>query len=164
MEIKNRKELKRNILSDLIFRDIKNSIDSGDYNYIEDGLIKNNIDISILKDLRSEIFNIEKRITEIKIDKHLSDYFTEDFCIKNKVLPLEKNVLGILDPEQKDVLRSCQEVSIKFNFFSKLIELVFLMKQFAVISVTQSFVNAHFISSVAASVAYPFFLSCFIIP
>ena len=107
--------LKRNILSDLIFRDIKNSIDSGDYNYIEDGLVKNNIDISILKDLRSEIFNIEKRITEIKIDKHLSDYFTEDFCIKNKVLPLEKNVLGILDPEQKDVLRSCQEVSIKFN-------------------------------------------------
>ena len=103
--------LKRGIINKLIFRDISNSLDIGEYVYVEDALAKHGIDITNLKDIRSEIFSIEKYQGDVEIDKDLANYFSEDICRANKILPLSKSIIGILNPEQEKILKTIEDIA-----------------------------------------------------
>ena len=117
--------LKRGVISDLIFRDINNSMNSGEYNYIEDALAKYGVQDDIIKNVRSEIFSIEKlgQDKDFAIDKNLANYITEDFCREHKAIPIEHSIVGVLDPERDDVLKMIHDIAIKssLNYNLKLI-------------------------------------------
>ncbi len=105
--------LKRNIISDLILRDISNSISIADYNTIDEGLTINKIDNKILKNIRSELFGISPFAGEIIIDRELLKVFGQEICREYMIIPLKSGIIGILDPENKSVLKSIQDISFK---------------------------------------------------
>lgn len=96
--------LKRGIINDLIYRDVNQQISSGSISNIEDPLSKY-IDTNIIKKIRSELFSLEEYNGQIKIDANFKDKFSSDEVRKYKILPLENNIIGIVDPEIPDLLK-----------------------------------------------------------
>ena len=105
--------LKRGLVNDLVLRDVNNSMSMGEYKYIEEALKAHNIDVAILPQIRSEIFDIKLHEGQIEIDEKLKKIITYDIARTLKVLPLKDNLVGVLDPEEPEILKKIHELFIE---------------------------------------------------
>jgi type IV pilus assembly protein PilB len=116
--------LKRNILSELQVRDIVGKIDDGDVLTVDDAFKVFNVQASLVKQIRSEIFALPTFDTVIKLDLDNINYLDQSMARKYKILPLafSDNTLsvGLVDPENQDTVSVIENSTIKNGIKYKL--------------------------------------------
>lgn len=94
-------------------RDAELSLKNGEELSIDDALAKRGVDFSVVSSMRSTMFSIPEYKNQISITEDNLKYVSEEFARRYYVLPIiegEKDTLliGIVDPENKDILDALQ--------------------------------------------------------
>jgi type IV pilus assembly protein PilB len=105
--------IKNNLISDLVARDAELSLKNGEELSIDDALATRGVDFSVLSNMRATMYGIPEYKNQITITEDLLRYVSEEFSRRYFVLPIAEQskevlLIGIVDPENKDILDALQ--------------------------------------------------------
>jgi len=116
--------IKNNIISDLVARDAELSFKNGEELTIDDALNKRGVSFEALSTQRSFLYGIPEYKQDIRLSPENLNAISEEFARRYFVLPISESadsiLIGIVDPENGDVLEALQAEISKINKVYKL--------------------------------------------
>lgn len=116
--------VRQNVINDLQSRGISDNIDKGTFLDVDDAMMSLGVDLAILKNIRSKLYNLPIYDKEIVFDSIVFKYFDEKEIREQMIFPIKFQTIlsiGIVHPENEKTLEFISnkmfDIGTKYELF-----------------------------------------------